>query len=93
MNERKPKDTPAPPNQEDEGLATSEDLFGHLVDAPPPKGAGTKSGRDAPVRVQLSDPASPDPLTPITPEDEGVEPPHAPVLEEADVNDTIGGRV
>ena len=70
-----------PPDEEDDGLATSEDLFGHLVDAPPPPGTGTKSTRSAPVRVRVSDPVSPEPLTPVEPE--AVEPPHAPVLEEA----------
>ena len=81
MKERKPKDAPGPPDEEDDGLATSEDLFGHLVDAPPPPVTGTKSTRSAPVRVRVSDPVSPEPLTPVEPE--AVEPPHAPVLEEA----------
>jgi serine/threonine protein kinase len=83
MNERKPKDTPVPPAEEDDGLATSEDLFGHLVDAPPPRATGTKSARTTPVRVRVSDPVAPDPLPPIEPEDEGLELPNAPVLEEA----------
>ena len=58
MKERKPKDAPVPPGEEDDGLATSEDLFGHLVDAPPPPGTGTKNTRNAPVRVRVSDPVS-----------------------------------
>jgi len=81
MNERKPKNAPVPPGEEDDGLATSEDLFGHLVDGPPPPGTGTKSSRTTPVRVQVSDPVSPEPLPSLEPE--AVEPPHAPVLEEA----------
>jgi len=83
MSKHKSKDIPVPPGDEDDGLATSEDLFGHLVDAPPPQAVGKKNARSAPIRVKLSDPVSPEPLTPIEPEDEAIEPPHAPVLEEA----------
>jgi len=83
MSKGKPKDTLVPPGDEDDGLATAEDLFGHLVDAPPPQATGKKNARSAPVRVKLSDPVSPEPLTPVEPEDEAIEPPHAPVLEEA----------
>jgi serine/threonine protein kinase len=81
MSKRKPKDAPMPPGHEDDGLATSDDLFGDLVDAPSPPEAGKKATRSGPVRVKLSDPVSPEPLSPA--EDDGVEPPHAPVLEEA----------
>ena len=83
MRKRKPKDTPVPPGDEDDGLATSEDLFGHLVDAPLPQAVGKKNARSTPIRVKLSDPVSPEPLAPVEPEDEAIEPPHAPVLEEA----------
>jgi serine/threonine protein kinase len=80
----KPKDAPGPPRKpEDDGLATSDDLFGHLVDGPAPPATGRKGARTGPVRVKISDPVSPEPLTPVDPEDEGVEPPHGPVLEEA----------
>jgi serine/threonine protein kinase len=81
MSKGKPKDVPVPPEHDDDGLATSDDLFGHLVDAPSPPEAGKKRSRSAPVRVKLSDPVSPEPLSPA--EEEGVEPPHGPVLEEA----------
>ncbi len=34
----KSKEAPAPPEEhEPDGLATSDDLFGHLVDAPSPR--------------------------------------------------------
>jgi hypothetical protein len=80
----KPKDAPGPPgDSEDDGLATSDDLFGDLVDAPAPPASGRKATRPGPVRVRLSDPVSPEPLIPVEPEEEGVEPPHGPVLEEA----------
>lgn len=85
MSKDKPKGSPVPPEGpegDDDGLATSEDLFGHLVDAPPPAPTGKKSSRSGPVKVRLSDPASPEPLTPMA-ADEGVDPPHSPVLEES----------
>jgi len=81
MSKDKPKGD-VPPEQESDGLATSEDLFGHLVDAPSPETDEKRSSRSGPVKVRLSDPASPEPLTPMDPE-EGVAPPHGPVLEEA----------
>lgn len=84
-NERdNPKDAPRPPrDHDDEGLATSDDLFGHLVDAPATPSAERKNRRQGPVRVRLDDPVSPEPLRPLEPEDEGIELPHGPVLEEA----------
>jgi serine/threonine protein kinase len=81
MSKGKPKDAPVPPEHEDDGLATSEDLFGHLVDEPAPPEAGRNRSRSGPVRVKLSDPVSPEPMSPG--EDDGIEPPHGPVLEEA----------
>ena len=80
MSKEKPKGT-VPPGDEPDGLATSEDLFGHLVDAPSPPAEGKKSSRSGPVKVRLSDPTSPEPLTTMA--DEGVDVPHGPVLEES----------
>ena len=51
------------PRPEDQGLLTSEDLFGELVDGPPLPAAGTPAPtRSAPIRVQVSDPVSPAPF-------------------------------
>jgi len=79
----KPTDPPEPAgNQEDPDLVTSDDLFGHLVDAPPPPKAASQKRRD-PIRVRLQDPVSPDPLPAPTEEEheDGVDPPHRPVRE------------
>ena len=79
------KPNEAPDEHEDDGLATSDDLFGHLVDGPAPPEAGREKGRKDPVRVRVSDPVSPEPLPPPeAPFDEdGLEPPHSPVRESA----------
>ena len=82
----KSKEAPVPPEEhEPDGLATSDDLFGHLVDAPSPPVAGRKPSRKDPVRVRLSDPVSPEPLAPAEApfEEDGLEPPHSPVRESA----------
>ena len=79
----KPQNAPEPPDdQEDEGYATAEDLFGDLVDAPTPPEAGRSRKGAGRVRVQLADPVSPEPLAPpVSEEDGGLEAPHGPVLE------------
>ena len=82
----KSKGAPVPPEEPDDGdLATSEDLFGHLVDAPAPPVPGRGQARRDPVRVQLTDPVSPEPLAPAEShlDEEGLEPPHSPVRESA----------
>ena len=81
----KPQNAPEPPDdQEDEGYATAEDLFGDLVDAPTPPEAGRSRKGAGRVRVQLADPVSPEPLAPpASEEDDGLEAPHGPVLEDS----------
>jgi serine/threonine protein kinase len=78
------KGASVPPEEPDEGdLATSEDLFGHLVDAPAPPVPGRGQARKDPVRVRVSDPVSPEPLAPAEPalDEEGLDLPHSPVRE------------
>jgi serine/threonine protein kinase len=80
----KPQDAPGPPDEhEDEGYATAEDLFGDLVDAPAPPEAGRSHQREGRIRVRLADPVSPEPLAPSLSEEEGLEVPHRPVLEDS----------
>ncbi len=61
MNPRERKDVKPPPDAEasaDDGLVTSEDLFGDMVDAPPearPRPRPTPP-RTQPIRVQVSEP-------------------------------------
>jgi serine/threonine protein kinase len=85
-NRGKPTQPPVPPEEGDDDLVTSDDLFGHLVDAPSPSPPGGRSARrDGPIRVRLQDPVSPEPFA--TPAGVGSEEaprlPHEPVLEEA----------
>jgi serine/threonine protein kinase len=47
---------------EHDGLLTSDDLFGELVDGPLPPVAGAGATRTGPIRVQVSDPVSPAPF-------------------------------
>ncbi len=47
---------------ESDGLLSSEDLFGDLVDAPLPEAPGGGARRTDPIRVQVSDPVSPGPF-------------------------------
>jgi serine/threonine protein kinase len=57
--------SPAPPgttDQEPDGLFTSEELFGELVDSTLPKDQGSFGSRPAPIRIQVSDPVSPLPF-------------------------------
>jgi serine/threonine protein kinase len=57
--------SPAPPEAhppESDGLLTSDDLFGDLVDGPLPKAPGGGAKRTDPIRVQVSDPVSPAPF-------------------------------
>ena len=57
--------SPAPlrgPDPEPEGLYTSEELFGELVDSALPKDQGSFGSRPAPIRIQVSDPVSPLPF-------------------------------
>ncbi len=65
-------DPPVPPGTDhggdDDGLLTSEDLFGSLVDSPLPADPGRASSRRHPVRVQVSDPATPGPFATISEE-------------------------
>lgn len=79
----KPRDAPGREDEhEDDGYATADDLFGHLVDAPAPPEAGRSGRRSGRVRVRVADPVSPEPLTPPVDDDEGgLEAPHGPVLE------------
>jgi len=81
----KPKGIPVPPEEPDNDgdLATSDDLFGHLVDGPAPPVPGRDQARKDPVRVQLTDPVSPEPLAPAESalDEEGLDPPHSPVRE------------
>jgi len=82
----KPRDAPGPPDEsEDDEGATADDLFGHLVDAPPPPEAGRSRKREGRVCVQLADPVSPEPLALPDPtlEEEGLDAPHGPVLEDS----------
>jgi serine/threonine protein kinase len=55
---------PAPPEPrpEGDGLVSSDDLFGDLVDGPLPPGPTGATPRSAPIRVQVSDPVSPAPF-------------------------------
>jgi len=79
----KPTNPPSPPgDQEEPDLVTSDDLFGHLVDAPPPAREG-RGRRREPIRVKLRDPETPAPLPAPAEEggEEGVRPPHSPVRE------------
>jgi len=62
--------SPAPPEArppESDGLLTSDDLFGELVDGPLPPAQGGGAKRTDPIRVQVSDPVSPAPFA--VPED------------------------
>jgi serine/threonine protein kinase len=70
---------------EGEGLATSDDLFGHLVDGPSPSEGSPPAPRRKPVKVQLADPVQPEPLAPKEADEElgGLVPPHGPVAEHA----------
>jgi serine/threonine protein kinase len=80
----KPRGAPVPPDEaDDEDLATSDDLFGHLVDGPAPPVPGRDHARKAPVRVQLSDPVSPEPLAPAESalDEEGLDIPDSPLME------------
>jgi serine/threonine protein kinase len=71
-----------PEGQPEPDLVTSDDLFGHLVDAPsPPRESGSR--RREPVRVRLRDPETPAPLPAPDAEenDQGLPPPHRPLFE------------
>lgn len=82
---RKPTPPPVPPREGDDDLVTSDDLFGHLVDAPPPSEGGRKPRRDRPIRVRVEDPVSPEPFATPAGQDapEPPQPPNDPVLEES----------
>ncbi len=57
--------SPAPSgtaDQEPDGLFTSEELFGELVDSALPEDQGSFGSRPAPIRIQVSDPVSPLPF-------------------------------
>jgi serine/threonine protein kinase len=57
--------SPAPPEAqppESDGLLTSDDLFGELVDGPLPPTPGAGATRKDPIRVQVNDPVSPSPF-------------------------------
>jgi len=57
--------SPAPPEArppENDGLLTSDDLFGDLVDGPLPPSAGGGATRTSPIRVHVNDPISPAPF-------------------------------
>ncbi len=47
---------------ERDGLMTSDDLFGELVDGPLPPNESGSASRPGPIRVQVSDPVSPAPF-------------------------------
>jgi serine/threonine protein kinase len=53
---------PAEPPAESDGLLTSDDLFGELVDGPLPAAKAGGAVRTSPIRVQVSDPVSPQPF-------------------------------
>jgi serine/threonine protein kinase len=60
------KDAQLPPREEEagsasEGLVTSEDLFGDLVDAPLEPAPRTATGHAGPIRVQVAEPGPPEP--------------------------------
>jgi serine/threonine protein kinase len=80
----KPTQPPVPPEEGDDDLVTSDDLFGHLVDGPSPPKGGRGARRD-PIRVRLEDPVSPEPFAAPAGEDaqEAPRPPNEPVLEES----------
>jgi serine/threonine protein kinase len=49
----------------DDDLQTSEDLFGSLVDSPLPPGEAGRAPRKGPIRVQVSDPVTPEPFAAV----------------------------
>lgn len=55
----KPADPPAPRGEDTDGLLTSKDIFGELVDGPLPGARPAAAGRAAPIRVQVADPVLP----------------------------------
>jgi serine/threonine protein kinase len=59
-------DPPGPhgTDADEEELRTSEDLFGDLVDEPPPPGGRGGASRPEPIRVRVNDPLSPGPFGP-----------------------------
>jgi serine/threonine protein kinase len=81
----KPTQPPVPPGEGDDDLLTSDDLFGHLVDAPPPSEGGRGARRDRPIRVRLEDPVSPEPFAAPASADgrEAPRPPDDAVIEES----------
>ena len=90
-------DPPSPPASEpDEGseLLTSHDLFGDLVDGPLPPSGRTGPTRKEPIRVQVSDPATPEPFAAAPTDD--AEPPGDDPRAGDEVDDAfsrIGGLV
>jgi serine/threonine protein kinase len=57
-------DVPSPaPLRGDQDLVTSDDLFGDLVDSPLPPEKRGRASRPNPIRVQVTDPVAPGPLT------------------------------
>jgi len=66
-------DRPVPPPKDkaaDDDLVTSDDLFGHLVDAPLPAGEARRPGRRVPIRVTVDDPVAPGPFSSMADEEE-----------------------
>jgi serine/threonine protein kinase len=58
---------PAGPRS-DHDLATSEDLFGDLVDSPLPPGSASRGSSRAPIKVKVNDPLAPGPFA-VMPEE------------------------
>jgi serine/threonine protein kinase len=65
------RQVPPPKNPaDDDDLVTSDDLFGHLVDAPLPAGEARRPGRRVPIRVTVDDPVAPGPFSSLADEAE-----------------------
>src|SRR5512139_617578 len=65
------RQVPPPKNPAaDDDLVTSDDLFGHLVDAPLPAGEARRPGRRVPIRVTVDDPVAPGPFSSLADEAE-----------------------